>query len=85
MLFSYNWLQSFFDKKLPEPKELVRLIIGHSFEVETMEKLGKDTIFDISILSNRPDCFSHIGIAREVAAILGYKLVLPKAKAGKEN
>jgi len=37
MLFSYNWLQSFFDKKLPEPKELARLIIKHSFEVEAME------------------------------------------------
>lgn len=83
MLFSYNWLQSFFDKKLPEPKELARLIIGHSFEVEAMEKSGKDTVFDIAILSNRPDCFSHAGIAREIAAILGYKLNLPKLKAAK--
>lgn len=83
MRFSYNWLQSFFDKKLPEPKELARLIIGHSFEVEAMEKSDKDTVFDIAILSNRPDCFSHAGIAREVAAILGYKLNLPKVKAAK--
>jgi len=85
MLFSYNWLQSFFDKKLPDPKELARLIVGHSFEVESMEKSGKDTILDIAILSNRPDCFSHIGIAREIAAILGYKLVLPKTKAVKSK
>lgn len=85
MLFSYNWLQSFIDKKLPEPKELARLIIGHSFEVEAMEKSGKDTIFDISILSNRPDCFSHIGIAREIAAILGYKLNFPKGGAVKKK
>ena len=83
MLFSYYWLQSFFEKKLPEPKVLADLIIRHSFEVEGMEKKGKDTIFDISILSNRPDCFSHIGIAREIGAILGRKLILPKAKAAK--
>jgi Phenylalanyl-tRNA synthetase beta subunit len=48
-----------------------------------MEKKGKDTIFDISILSNRPDCFAHIGIAREIGAVLGRKLILPKAKADK--
>jgi len=77
MLFSYNWLQSFFSQKLPVPKELADLIITHSFEVETIKKIGSDTVFDIAILSNRPDCFSHIGIAREIAAILGYKLNLP--------
>jgi phenylalanyl-tRNA synthetase beta chain len=85
MLFSYNWLQTFFDKKLPEPNELARLIIKHVFEVEGIEKTAKDTIFDISILSNRPDCFSHIGIAREISAILGLKLVLPKNKAVKSK
>jgi len=80
MLFSYNWLQTFFEKKLPEPKVLADLIIRHGFEVEFMEKKGKDTIFDLAILSNRPDCFSHIGIAREISAILGCKLILPKTK-----
>ncbi|MFZ3074517.1 MAG: phenylalanine--tRNA ligase subunit beta [Minisyncoccales bacterium] len=83
MLFSYNWLQSFFEKKLPEPKVLADLIIRHSFEVEAIRKKGKDAIFDISILSNRPDCFAHIGIAREIGAILGRKLILPKTKADK--
>lgn len=81
MLFSYSWLQSFFEKKLPEPEVLADLIIRHSFEVERIEKKGKDTVFAITILSNRPDCFSHIGIAREIGAILGLKLILPKTKA----
>jgi phenylalanyl-tRNA synthetase beta chain len=80
MLFSYNWLQSFFEKKLPEPDALADLIIRHSFEVEGIEKKNRDAIFDISILSNRPDCFSHIGIAREIGAVLGLKLILPKTK-----
>lgn len=83
MLFSYHWLQSFFDKKLPEPKELACLIIKHGFEVEKVEKNSKDTIFDISILSNRPDCFSHIGMAREIGAILKLKINLPKIKTVK--
>jgi len=83
MLFSYNWLQTFFDKKLPEPKELAKLIVKHCFEVESMEKSGKDTVFDISILSNRPDCSSHAGMAREIAAVMGCRVILPKIKNGR--
>jgi len=33
MLFSYEWLQSFFNKKLPAPRELGELILAHGFEV----------------------------------------------------
>jgi len=36
-----------------------------------------DAIFDISITANRPDCQSILGIAREVAAVLGKKLKMP--------
>ena len=36
-----------------------------------------DYIFDISITANRPDCQSVLGMAREVAAILGKDLKMP--------
>ena len=36
-----------------------------------------DAIFDISVTANRPDCQSVLGIAREVAAVLGKKLKMP--------
>ncbi|MGC8653561.1 MAG: phenylalanine--tRNA ligase subunit beta [Candidatus Kryptoniota bacterium] len=36
-----------------------------------------DTIFEISITPNRPDCLSHVGIAREVAAAFSRKLQHP--------
>jgi len=39
MLFSYNWLQSFFDKKLPDPKILADLLTRRAFEVEEVKKL----------------------------------------------
>lgn len=50
-------------------------------------KLGKplekaldleDTVFDISVTPNRADCLSVIGIAREVAALTGKKIKMPK-------
>ncbi len=39
-----------------------------------------DYIFDIAITPNRPDCLSHIGVAREVAAIIGQKIKKPIIK-----
>jgi len=75
MNFSYNWLQSFFGRKLPKPEKLASVLTMHSFEVKNIKKFGDDWILDIDILPNRaPDCFSHIGIAREIAAILNCKL-----------
>ncbi|MBQ8072326.1 MAG: phenylalanine--tRNA ligase subunit beta [Clostridia bacterium] len=35
-------------------------------------------IFDISVTANRPDCQSILGMAREVAAVLGRELKMPR-------
>jgi len=37
-----------------------------------------DTIFDLEVTPNRPDCLSIIGIAREIAALTGQSLHLPE-------
>ena len=74
MKFSYNWLQSFFTNKLPEPNKLAELFDMHSFEVESVEKKKKDYVLDIDVLPNRAhDCLCHIGVAREISAILNLK------------
>ena len=39
-----------------------------------------DTVFDIEVTPNRPDCLSHLGIARELAAWFGTALKYPKIK-----
>lgn len=82
MKFSYNFLQSYFKKKLPTPEKLAQEIALHVFEIDGLQKQGKDFAIDIDILPNRPDCLSHVGIAWEVAAILNQKitLVAPKLK-----
>lgn len=38
----------------------------------------EDVIFEINVTPNRPDALSHVGIAREVSAITGRRVVLPK-------
>ena len=75
MLFSYNWLQSLFEKQLPDPKELGDLLTMHSFETEEVKKIKDDWVLDIDVLPNRgSDCFSHAGVAREISAILNLKM-----------
>jgi phenylalanyl-tRNA synthetase beta chain len=75
MKISYNWLQNYFDEKLPEPEKISEGIIFHSFEVEDIEKKGDDTIFDIKILPDHAhDCLSHWGIAKEISAIFDLKI-----------
>jgi phenylalanyl-tRNA synthetase beta chain len=39
-----------------------------------------DTVFDIEITPNRPDCLSHLGIARELAAWFRLPLSYPQEK-----
>ncbi len=39
-----------------------------------------DVVFDVEVTPNRPDCLSHVGIARELAAYFGLDLRYPKIK-----
>jgi phenylalanyl-tRNA synthetase beta chain len=87
MKISYNWLQSFFNRKLPTPVELADLLTMHSFEAESVEKTRRDWILEIDVLPNRAhDCLSHWGIAREIAAIIGVRpLERDKSSKGKAS
>ncbi|MDO8594021.1 MAG: phenylalanine--tRNA ligase subunit beta [bacterium] len=76
MKISYNWLQTYFEKPLPKPEELVELFSLRAFDVEGVAKLENgDTMLDIKVLPDRA-CYalSHRGIARELSAILAVPL-----------
>ncbi|HWL65801.1 MAG TPA: phenylalanine--tRNA ligase subunit beta, partial [Actinomycetota bacterium] len=46
---------------------------------EVVELLDlEDVVFELEITSNRPDCMSVIGVAREVSAVLGTELRMPE-------
>ncbi len=81
MVFSYNWLQSFFQKKLPRPEKLAELLTMYSFEVSEVKKTSNDFVLDIDVLPNRAsDCFSHLGIARECGILLNSKFQIPNSE-----
>jgi phenylalanyl-tRNA synthetase beta chain len=72
MKVSYDWLQTYFKEKLPAPEKLADLFTFHTFEVEGMEKIGSDTVFDIKVLPDRANyALSHRGVAREISFITG--------------
>ncbi|MDP2951432.1 MAG: phenylalanine--tRNA ligase subunit beta, partial [bacterium] len=83
MIFSYNWLKEYLQGKVLSAEKVADLLCFHSFEIEGLEKKGNDWLIDIDVLPNRAhDCFSHLGIAREVAILTGAKFVLPSFKKG---
>ncbi len=68
----------------PEAPENGIYIFEDSAEVGTdaIEALGlHDTVFEYEITSNRVDCYSILGIAREAAATFGKPFVPPVVKA----
>jgi phenylalanyl-tRNA synthetase beta chain len=79
MKFSYNWLRDLVEGLDTPPQELAQLITIKTAESEGVEPHGDDYVVEIDnkSLTHRPDLWGHYGMAREVAAILGRKLVDP--------
>ena len=44
-----------------------------------------DVLLEVNVTPNRPDCLSHVGVARELAALLGTKVVLPAPKLAEQG
>lgn len=83
MKISSDWLQTFFDKKLPKAEEIARGLTMHVFEIEEIISQGDNVIFDVKVLPNRAhDCLCHYGIAKEVSAI--FEIPLSKKLFDKE-
>ncbi|MFN7945482.1 MAG: phenylalanine--tRNA ligase subunit beta [Blastocatellia bacterium] len=79
MKISYNWLKEFVEID-PAPRDLATKLTMAGLAVDAVEAHGGDFVLELDLTSNRPDCLSHLGIAREVAVLTGQKLHLPEAK-----
>jgi phenylalanyl-tRNA synthetase beta chain len=85
MIFSYNLLKSFFKKNFPKPKELAEILTMRAFECEEPQKVEEDFALNVDVLPNRPDCYSHFGLAREISAIIKKKAKVPKWRLKEEK
>jgi phenylalanyl-tRNA synthetase beta chain len=79
MKTSYNWLRDYGDFDLP-PHELAARMSHAGVAIENCEPHGDDWRLNVEIKSNRPDCLSHMGIAREIAAVTGGRCRRPEIK-----
>lgn len=79
MNISYNWLRELVETTLA-PQELGVRLTMVGLAVEGVEAAGDDFIMEFDLTSNRPDCLSHLGVAREVAVIEDGRVRLPDAQ-----
>ncbi len=68
MFISYEWLNDFIKTKL-NADELRERLTMVGLAIDAVETHDGDPVLDVEVPSNRPDCLSHVGIAREVAVI----------------
>src|SRR5688500_8437446 len=79
MLISYNWLRELTGTSLT-PSELRERLTMVGLAIDAVEEIDGDSVLDVEVPSNRPDCLSHIGIAREVSVIERSKVQTPKSR-----
>jgi len=77
MKASYNWLKDYCAFELPA-HELAARLSHCGLNVDSFEPRGDDWLLDVEVKSNRPDCLSHLGIAREIAVITGAEWQRPR-------
>ncbi len=76
MKISYNWLKEFVETGL-SPRDLAEKLTMAGLAVDAVEEHGNDHVLEFDLTSNRPDCLSHLGIAREAAAVSGKRFEMP--------
>ncbi|MCL4743400.1 MAG: phenylalanine--tRNA ligase subunit beta [Phycisphaerales bacterium] len=89
MELSVRWLNRYLDPADATADEVEHALTNAGFPIESRRvasagaaQAGRpchpDTVLDVEITSNRGDCLSQVGLAREVAAVTGRRLVMPE-------
>ena len=76
MKISLDWIRDYVAVDVPRAELLERLtMIG--LVADTVEERDGDAVLDLETYANRPDTLGHLGVAREIGAMLGVPLVEP--------
>src|SRR2546427_2750658 len=79
MLISYNWQRELTGTKL-DPHEVRERLTNVGLAVDAVEERDGDFVLDVEVPSNRGDCLSHVGIARELSVIDKFKVQSRKSE-----
>lgn len=83
MKFSWEWICEHVKLEM-EAAEAAELLSLRGLTVDEVISEAGDVVFDIDITTNRPDAMNHRGVARELAAITGTRL-LPLERSFEER
>ncbi|MFN5770378.1 MAG: phenylalanine--tRNA ligase subunit beta, partial [Pirellulaceae bacterium] len=76
MLVSWDWLSQYVLLDMPHQELADRLALsGLNHESTTFH--DGDPVLDLEVTSNRGDCLSHLGVAREIAVLYDREVCIP--------
>jgi phenylalanyl-tRNA synthetase beta chain len=84
MKVSLNWLNDYIETGL-STAEIAEVLSDLGFLCEGIEHIDDDTVLDVEVTSNRGDCLSLLGIARELAAAAGKELKTPEVSPNESD
>ena len=79
MKISIEWLKEYVEIEV-SPWQLKEDLTMAGLVVESVSEIPGDSVLELEVTSNRPDCLSHIGVAREVAALYKKSLRMPATR-----
>ncbi|MHC4912145.1 MAG: phenylalanine--tRNA ligase subunit beta [Planctomycetota bacterium] len=74
-----SWLNDYIDTGLCAER-IAEILSDLGLSCEGIQQLGSDAVIDLEITSNRGDCLSLIGVARELSVATGKQLKIPTAE-----
>jgi phenylalanyl-tRNA synthetase beta chain len=81
MKIALDWIADYLSP-LPTAARAAEALMNAGLPVESVEEAagakGPTQVLDVEVTSNRTDCFSHVGLARELAALTGGTFTPPK-------
>lgn len=69
MKINLEWIKDYVGVEQPLP-ELIEKLTAIGLVAERVEEKGGESVLDLETYANRPDTLGHMGVAREIAAIL---------------
>jgi phenylalanyl-tRNA synthetase beta chain len=81
---SLKWLKEYVDFDWT-PEELAHNLTMAGVAIEGVEKTENDTVMELDLTPNRGDCLGMINLAREVAALNGTEVRIPKVNLVENN
>ncbi len=84
MKLPVSWLKNYITP-VPPSEKLAEIFTLSGTAVDRVENKNGEAVLEIEVTTNRPDCLSVLGLAREFSALSGAKVRLPKVSTEKKS